>query len=47
MKKRKALKGTHLPVTVKEMQDGYQINPYFKDIYPCLARINFLTLKQQ
>ena len=26
---RKALKGTHLPVTVKEIQVGYLISPYF------------------
>ena len=28
---RKVLKGTHLPVTVKQIQAGYLINPYFKD----------------
>ena len=28
---RKVLKGTHLPVTVKEIQAGYLISPYFKD----------------
>ena len=30
---RKVLKGTHLPVAVKEMQAGYLISPYFKDSY--------------
>ena len=30
---RKVLKGTHLPVTVKEIQAGYLISPYFKDLY--------------
>ena len=30
---RKVLKGTHLPVTVKEKQAGYLISPYFKDLY--------------
>ena len=30
---RKVLKGTHLPVTVKEIQVGYLISPYFKDLY--------------
>ena len=30
---RKVLKGTHLPVTVKEIQAGYLISPYFKDVY--------------
>ena len=28
---RKVLKGTHLPVTIKEIQVGYLNNPYFKD----------------
>ena len=27
----KVLKGTHLPVTVKEIKAGYLISPYFKD----------------
>ena len=35
---RKFLKGTHLPVTVKEIQAGYLINSYFKDIYLYLAQ---------
>ena len=30
---KKVLKGTHLPVTIKEIQAGYFITPYFKDIY--------------
>ena len=30
---RKVLKGTHIPVTVKEIQSGYLISPYFKDLY--------------
>ena len=30
---RKVLKGTHLPVEVKEIQRGYLDNPYFKDLY--------------
>ena len=30
---RKVLKGTHLPVTIKEIQEGYLNSPYFKDIY--------------
>ena len=34
---RKVLKETHLPVTVKEIQVGYFISPYFKDIYLYLA----------
>ena len=30
---RKVLKGMHLPVTVKEIQAGYLISTYFKDLY--------------
>ena len=30
---RKVLKEMHLPVTVKEIQAGYLISPYFKDLY--------------
>ena len=29
---RKVLKGTHLPVKIKEIQTGYVHNPYFKDL---------------
>ena len=29
--KRKVLKGTHLPLTIKEIQAGYLSSPYFKD----------------
>ena len=35
---RKVLKGTHLPVTVKEIQAGYLVSSYFKDIYLYLAQ---------
>ena len=35
---RNVLKGTHLPVTVKEIQAGYLISPYFKDLYSFLAQ---------
>ena len=35
---RKVLKGTQLPVTVKEIQAGYLISPYFKDLYLYLAQ---------
>ena len=31
--KRKVLKGTHLPLTIKEIQAGYLSSLYFKDIY--------------
>ena len=36
--KRKVLKGTHLPLTIKEIQAGYLNNPFFKDIYRYLAQ---------
>ena len=29
---RKVLKGTHLPVTIKQIQVGYLNSPYFKDL---------------
>ena len=32
------LKGTHLPVTIKKIQAGYLVSPYFKDIYLHLAQ---------
>ena len=34
----KILKGMHLPVTVKEIQAGYLVSSYFKDIYLYLAQ---------
>ena len=36
--KRKVLKGTHLPLTIKEIQSGYLSSLYFKDIYMYLAQ---------
>ena len=30
---RKVLKGTHLPITIKEIQAGYLNSPYFKDLH--------------
>ena len=35
---RKVLKGTHLPVEVKEIQVGYLHSPYFKDLYHYLLQ---------
>ena len=35
---RKVLKGTQLPVKIKEIQAGYLNSPYFKDIYLYLAQ---------
>ena len=31
--RRKVIKGTHLPLTIKEIQAGYLTSPYFKDLY--------------
>ena len=36
--KRKVLKGTHLPHTIKEIQAGYLSSPYFKDLYLFLSQ---------
>ena len=33
----KVLKGTHLSITIKDIQAGYLISSYFKDIYLYLA----------
>ena len=35
---RKVLKGTHLPVKIKEIQVGYLHSPYFKEIYQYLSQ---------
>ena len=35
---RNVFQGTYLPVAVKEMQAGYLISPYFKDVYLYLAQ---------
>ena len=32
------LKGTHLPLTIKEIQAGYLSSPYFKDLYLFLCQ---------
>ena len=32
------LKGTHLPMTIKGIQAGYQVSSHFKDIYLCLPQ---------
>ena len=42
---RKVLKGTHLPVEVKEIQVGYLHSPYFKDIYQYLLQNKLLRSK--
>ena len=43
--KRKVLKGTHLPLTSREIQAGYLISPFFKDLYIYMAQ-NKLPSKQ-
>ena len=35
---RKVLKGTHLPLTIKEIQTGYLNSLYFKDLYMYLSQ---------
>ena len=35
---RKVLKGTHLPITIKEIQVGCLNSSYFKDIYLYLSQ---------
>ena len=42
---RKVLKGTHLPVEVKEIQGGYLHSPYFKDLYQYLLQNKLLGSK--
>ena len=39
------LKGTDLPITVKEIQAGYLTSPYFKDLYLNLGQ-NILPNKR-
>ena len=36
--RKKILKGTHLPLTIKEIQAGYLNSLYFKEIYLYLAQ---------
>ena len=36
--KKKVLKGTHLPLTIKEIQRGYLSSPYFKNLYMFLSQ---------
>ena len=36
--KRKVLKGTHLPLTIKEIKAGYLTSPFFKDLYRYMAQ---------
>ena len=36
--KRKVLKGTHVPLTIKEMQTGYLARSFFKNLYRYLTQ---------
>ena len=45
MIQRKVLKGTHLTITLKEIQAGYLISPYFKDLYLYLAQNELSSTK--
>ena len=42
---RKVLKGRHLPVEIKEIQDGYLTSTHFKDIYLYLSLNKLPTSK--
>ena len=42
---RKVLKGTHLPITIKEIQVGYLNSSYFKEIYLYLSQNKLPTSK--
>ena len=41
----KVLRGIHLPITIKDIQVGYLISSYFKDIYLYLAQIKLPSAK--
>ena len=45
------LKGTHLPVTIKEIQAGYLVSSYFRDIYLYLTQnklpSNIMAIKKE
>ena len=42
---RKVLKGTHLPIKIKELHTGYLCSPYFKDLYVYLSQNKLLSSK--
>ena len=42
---RKVLKGTHLPMEIKEIQAGYLCSPYVKDLYLYLSQNKIPSLK--
>ena len=43
--RKKVLKGTHLPLTIQEIQAGYLNSLYFKDIHLYLAQKRLLSKK--
>ena len=45
MIQRKLLKGTHLPMEIKEIQAGYLCSPYFKHLYLYLSQNKLPSLK--
>ena len=45
MIQRKVLKGTHLPIKIKEIQAGYLCSPYFKNLYLYLSQNKLPTSK--
>ena len=47
MIQRKVLKGTHLPIKIKEIQAGYLCSSYFKDLYLYLSQNKLQPLNQQ
>ena len=42
---RKVFKGTHLPLTIKEIQAGYLKSPYLKDLYLYISQNNLPNSK--
>ena len=42
---RKVLRGTHLPMEIKEIQEGNMYSPYFKDLYLYLSQNKIPSLK--
>ena len=42
---RKVLRGTHLPLEIREIQVGYLQSPYFKDLYQYLLQNRLLSSK--
>ena len=45
MIQRKVLRGTYLPMEIKEIQAGYLCSPYFKDLYSYLSQNKLPSLK--